>query len=303
MSALWAYACVIVIWSTTPLAIKLSNDSLTPMGSITLRISLALTLTCLAYALCRRALPLKIKHWRIHVAAAIGLFPNMPLVYNAVEYIPSGLVAIMFGLTPFLNSLLAIPMLGETRPTFTRWLALAVALLGLMVVFSDQLTLGDDAYIGVLLMLASVCVFCFSSLLVKRLTLTSPIDPIEQAFGSMVYALPGLLLCWALFDGNYDVELSRQSLWALLYLSVVGSMLGFVAYFYILKNMSISTVSLIPLVVPILAVSIGSGLAGERVGDSTMVGGACIVVALAFYQGSLVYLGKLIGRRYRAMRH
>ncbi len=80
-------------------------------------------------------------------------------------------------------------------------------------------------------------------------------------------------------------------------------MLGFVAYFYILKNMSISTVSLIPLVVPILAVSIGSGLAGERVGDSTMVGGACIVVALAFYQGSLVYLGKLIGRRYRAMRH
>lgn len=301
MGALWAYVSVIAIWSTTPLAIKWSNDSLTPMASITLRISLALALTCVIYGVLRRALPLQRKHWRIHCAAAIGLFPNMPLVYTAAEYIPSGLIAIMFGLTPFVNGLLAIPMLGESRPSISRWLALAVALLGLWIVFSDQLSLGEDGYLGILLMLASVMVFCFSSLLVKRLTVHHPIEPIEQAFGSMVYALPGLLVCWFLFDGDFHFEFSSKSLWALLYLSIVGSMFGFVAYFHILKSMSISTVSLIPLLTPVLAVALGSWLAGERVGENTLLGGGCIVLALAFYQGSFVYLWKLICRRYRAM--
>ncbi|MGH1371913.1 MAG: DMT family transporter [Cellvibrionaceae bacterium] len=297
MGALWAYVCVIVIWSTTPLAIKFSNDSLTPMASITLRVCLALVFICLLYGLLRRALPLQLKHWRVHCAAAIGLFPNMPLVYTAVEYIPSGLIAIMFGLTPFVNGLLAIPMLGEERPTFSRWLALAVALLGLWIVFSDQLKLGEDGYIGILLMLASVAIFCFSSLLVKRLTVNCTIEPMEQAFGSMVYAAPGLILCWFLFDGNYHLEFSRESLWALLYLAVIGSMFGFVAYFHILKNMSISTVSLIPLMTPVIAVALGSWLAGEHVGENTLLGGGCILLALAFYQGSFTYLWKLIGRR------
>ncbi len=301
MKALWAYFCVIAIWSTTPLAIKFSNDSLTPMASITLRIALALVLICLIYGLLRRALPLQLKHWRIHFAAAIGLFPNMPLVYTAAEYIPSGLIAIMFGLTPFVNGLLAIPMLGEPRPTLSRWLALAVALLGLWVVFSDQLKLGADGYVGILLMLGSVTIFCFSSLLVKRLTVDCAIEPVEQAFGSMVYALPGLIACWFVFDGDFNFVFSSESLWALLYLSIIGSMFGFVAYFHILKNMSISTVSLIPLMTPVIAVVLGSWLAGERVGENTLVGGGCILLALAFYQGSFVYLWKLIVQRFRVV--
>ena len=131
MQASWAYVCVVLIWSTTPLAIKFSNHSLTPMVSISLRIVFAVAVACVMFVLLRRRIPMRLENWPIYAAAAIGLFPNMPLVYTASEYIPSGLIAIMFGVTPFVNGLLAIPMLGEPKLSPSRWLSLLLALLGL----------------------------------------------------------------------------------------------------------------------------------------------------------------------------
>lgn len=295
MQASWAYVCVIMIWSTTPLAIKFSNDSLAPLASISLRILLAVITVCVVFLALARALPLKRRHWQVYLAAAVGIFPNMPLVYVASEYIPSGLISILFGLTPFVNGLLAIPMLGEPRLTISRWLALALALIGLWVVFSNQLAVGEGGYYGIVLMVLSVFTFCLSSLWIKRLSGTYSVEPIEQAFGSMVFALPGLIACWLIFDGNTDFHFSSESLWALLYLSIIGSLFGFVAYFQILKSMSIATISLIPLMTPVLAVIWGGLLAGERVGMSTLIGGGCILLALGLYQGSFIFLwGRLI---------
>ncbi len=297
MQASWAYVCVDLIWSTTPLAIKFSNHSLTPMASISLRIVFAVGVACVMFLLFRRRIPMRAENWPIYAAAAVGLFPNMPLVYTASEYIPSGLIAIMFGLTPFVNGLLAIPMLGEPRLTASRWLSLLLALLGLWVVFSDQLTLGENGSLGIGLMIASVCVFCFSSLLVKRLSAVHEVEAVEQAMGGMVFSIPGLLVCWWLLDGNLDFTFSQQSFWALLYLSLIGSLLGFVAYFKILKSFDIAKVSLIPLLTPVIAVILGGLLAGEAVGVNTLIGGSCILLALGFYQGSFHFLWKLMMSR------
>ena len=297
MQPSWAYMAVIIIWSTTPLAIKFSNDSLTPLASISLRIVLAVAIACVLLVLWSRKWPLRRSNWPVYLAAAIGLFPNMPLVYVASNYIPSGLVAILFGLTPFVNGLLAIPMLGEPRLTATKWLSLVVAMLGLWVVFSEQLNLGEDAATGIVLMVISVIVFCFSSLLVKRLSRDYTVQPVEQALGSMIFALPGLMLCWWVMDDDFQLMFSEQSLWALLYLAIIGSLLGFVAYFRILKSMSIATVSLIPLMTPVFAVALGAWFAGERVGLSTLLGGGFILIALGFYQGSFSFLMRRISRK------
>ena len=299
MQSSWAYLAVIIIWSTTPLAIKFSNDSLTPLASISLRILLAVAIACVLLALWSRKWPLRKSNWPVYLAAAIGLFPNMPLVYVASNYIPSGLMAILFGLTPFVNGLLAIPMLGEPRLTATKWVSLSVALLGLWVVFSEQLDLGEGAATGIGLMVISVVVFCFSSLLVKRLSHQYPVQPVEQALGSMIFSLPGLILCWWVMDDSFQLVFSEQSLWALLYLAVIGSLLGFVAYFNILKSLNIATVSLIPLITPVIAVLLGAWLAGERVGLSTLLGGAFILTALGFYQGSFAFLLRRIWRKER----
>ncbi len=293
MPVQWVYLLVIAVWSSTPLAIKLSNDSLTPLASVSLRMLLAVMAAMLLALAIRpwlgnRQITLfKRQHWPVYAVASISVFPNMAMVYTATHYIPSGLVAIMLGLNPFLTGLFSVPLLGERFLTPARVVALGVALGGLVVVFIEQLSLNDKAYIGVLLMMVSACLFSFSTVWVKRLTRTRDVAPTEQAFGSMLFALPGLLICWRWVMGDWQVEFSSTSLWALGYLVVFGSLIGFVAYYHVLRHMMLSTVSLIPLITPVLAVILGALLAGESISLRTLLGGGCILFALAIYQGHL----------------
>lgn len=287
MSVQLAYMGVIAIWSTTPLAIKLSNDSLAPLASISLRIAAALCLALIVGLLLRGSKLLHARNWKIYLMASIGIFPNMSLVYLASQYIPSGLIAILFGLLPFFNGIVAIPLLGESFLSASRVAALLLSITGLAVVFGDQLHSNDDAHIGIALMLASNLLFSCSSLGLKRLTQHGGIDAIEQTVGSMAFALPGLLLSWWLVDGNTALSFSVTSFWSLLYLAVFGSLIGFLAYFYILKHMDVAAISVIPLMTPVIAVILGAVIAGEQVSLSTLLGGGLIVLALALYQGVL----------------
>lgn len=285
MSVQWVYISVIMIWSSTPLAIKLSNDSLSPLTSITLRIALALVLA-VALAMCLgRSKILQRQHWKVYLAAGISLFPNMPLVYLATDYIPTGLVSILFAMSPFITGLFATWVLGENLFTPYRIAGLLLALAGLTVVFLDQLGLGRDGLIGVGLMLGSGILFSASSVWVKKLSREYTLPPLEQAIGSMLFALPGLILCWLLMDAHNTIDISRTSLWALGYLAIIGSVAGFVAFYHILQHMSMSSVALIPLITPVLAVILGNLLVGEMISLQTLGGGLLIVVALAIYQG------------------
>ncbi|NIB43222.1 DMT family transporter [Pseudomaricurvus alkylphenolicus] len=296
MSAQLAYATVILVWSTTPLAIKIGNDSLTPMAALSLRTLLATALALSVCVLVRRASFWRREHWPVYGAAAIGIFPNMPLVYSAAEYIPSGLIAIMFGISPFLTGVMAWMWLGEDALRGRKLAGLALAMSGLLLVFYNQLSLDGEAWIGMLLMLASTFLFSLSSVLVKKLAHKTTVSAADQMLGSMLVALPGLLLCWWLVDGNLTVEFSRSSLLSVLYLALLGSLLGMVTYFHILKTLPVATVSLIPLITPVLAVILGAWLAGEQVPAATAMGGLLILLALAIYQGNLTVLWRRFRR-------
>ena len=287
MSVRLAYLGVIFIWSTSPLAIKLSNDSLTPVSAFGLRICLAMVLILAINLLWRGRDVIRARNWQIYLVASIGIFPNMLLVYLAAEYIPSGLIAILFGLTPFFNGILAGPFLGQSFLNPTKILALVLSTCGLVAVFYGELDSNPDAYKGVLLMVVSNLLFSVSSLGLVRLTRDNRVEPLEQTLGAMAVALPGILLTWWLVDGNWAFEFSQSSLWALVYLVLLGSVVGFMAYFFILEKMDVATVSLIPLMTPVLAVMWGSLIGGESLGANTLAGGAVILFALSFYQGHL----------------
>lgn len=297
MSVQLAYMGVIAIWSTTPLAIKLSSDSVAPLASLSLRIAGAMLGAIVIGWWFRGRHLLLAKNWRIYLVASLGIFPNMSLVYLASQYIPSGLIAILFGLIPFVNGLLALPLLGQSFLSPSKLVAIGLSLTGLTLVFYEQLQNNPAAYTGIALMMGSNLLFSISSLLLKKMTEHQPVQALEQTIGSMAFALPGLLLSWWLLDGSLDIQFSETSLWSLLYLTLFGSLLGFFAYFHILKHMEVATISLIPLITPILAVFLGAGIADEPISAETLMGTAIIVVALGLYQGSLLPMIKSLKQR------
>ncbi len=281
------YVLVILIWATTPLAIKFGGDTLAPVAALTMRLALALSVGSLLSTLFGLTGLAIRRHGLLYFAASISLFPNMLLVYLASEYLSSGLIALMFGLSPFFTAVLAKPILGENMLSIRKLCAIGLALLGLLCILLDDVAIRGDGYIGIALMLASNVLFSGSALWVKKLNARLSVEPLEQALGAMAFSLPGLLLSWIFIVGVEPVYFSKTSLTSLLYLSLVASLLGFVAYYYILKHLSVETVSLIPFISPVLAILAGVGFAGETLSSSMALGTVLILCALALHQGIL----------------
>ncbi|MCB1615202.1 MAG: DMT family transporter [Pseudomonadales bacterium] len=303
MSVLSAYVGVILIWSTTPLAIHLSNESFSPIASATFRMWLALLFAVFLALILRRSGFALRQNWKVYVAASVGIFPNMPLVYWAANFIPSGLISVLFGLSPLVTGLAARYILDERNFTFRKLFALIVAFGGLLFIFFEQIGLGDKGVFGVALMIVSTVLFSVSSVYVKHFGEHLRIDPLHQTTGALLFATPGLSLCWFLLDGKVPVNPSPVSVGAVLYLAVVGSVLGFGAYFYILKRLSVGAVSLIPLVTPGLALILGNLVVDESITRSTIIGTLLIVSGLAIYDASvLAFVLKKCNLLYRAIR-
>ncbi|MCB1667433.1 MAG: DMT family transporter [Porticoccaceae bacterium] len=284
MAAQLIYLLVVLIWATTPLAIKLGGESFSPMAGLTLRIGLAFIVGSAICTIGGYATLNIRKHGKLYFAAAVSLFPNMALVYVAAEHISSGLIALMFGLSPFSSALLSGLILGESALQPRKLLAIFLASIGLLLILFEGGGVESSSAYGIGLMLASNFLFAGSALWVKRLNRTLAVAPVEQALGSMVFALPGLLISWFFIFGFEVAEVSTVSLVSLIYLGLVGSLGGLVAYYYILNQFSAEAVSLVPLVTPILAMLLGVLIADETISLAMMSGAALILVALVIHQ-------------------
>jgi len=278
------YLFVILVWATTPLAIKLGGESFSALGGLSLRIMIALVVGCsFGWLVGYRGLKLR-KHWLFYLAASVSIFPNMGLVYMAAEMVPSGLISLLFGLSPFIIALLTKPVLGESVLVPRKLFAVFLACLGLAFIFYDQLKVDTGSALGVFYLVVANLLFGLSALWVKKLNKTMVMPISEQALGSMVFALPGMLITWYIVAEPGVVEVSFVSLVSLIYLAIIGSLGGLVAYYFILKHMTVEAVSLIPLITPVLAMILGVVILDESATFGMVCGALIIITALAIHQ-------------------
>jgi drug/metabolite transporter (DMT)-like permease len=281
-----AYLVIVLIWSTTPLAVQWSNDSLTPIASVSIRMVMALLFLQVVMLLARPGVMEYKRYWKLYLAGSIGLFPNMPLVNTAADYIPSGLIALIFGASPFTTTLLAHWFLKEGGLGPRHYLGLLLAMVGLVAIFWEHIgSLGDDAIFGISLMCISTLLFSSSSVLIRYLNLSSDVHPLKQLQGSLMIAIPGLLLTWFFMEGIPTVEISPLSGMALLYLATVASLLGFTLYFFLLKHITASAISLISLITPVMAVWLGVVANNEPMTPSIFVGTLAVAGGLWLFSG------------------
>ncbi|NVK43634.1 MAG: DMT family transporter [Oceanospirillaceae bacterium] len=282
MSVPSAYLAVLVIWATTPLGVAWSSETVHPLMAAWLRMAIAALLGWLLVRALRLELPWHRAALRSYACATLGIFGAMAATYTAVQYIPSGLISVIFGLSPIISALLAQLLLKEAPFAPHRWLACVLGLAGLGWIFLDGATLGPGSWPGVALLLLAALLFSLSGVMVKREALA--IHPLSQTVGALVLSLPAYGLLWALLDGSApQLDFSSHSPWAILYLAVFGSLVGFVSYFHVLSRLSPSTVALVTLITPVFALLLGSWLNHEVVGTSTWTGTAVILAGLSVF--------------------
>lgn len=283
MSVPAAYLGIVIIWSTTPLAVQWSGESVGFMFGITARMGLGALLCLLLLPLFRVRLPWTAEAVKGYAAAALGLYGAMTAVYWAAQYVPSGLIAVMFGVTPLITGVLALWWLGERELTVLKTGGVLLAVAGLAVVFRADYSAYPQAWKGMAVLLLAVSLYAASMVLVKRTA--ANMHPLAQTTGGLLLAMPGYLLTWALLDGlAWPQEIPPRAVAAIGYLAVFGSVLGFLLYFYALKHLSTGAIALISLLTPVLALQLGRLVNHEVVPAGLWLGTGIVMAGLALHQ-------------------
>ncbi len=281
MSVPAAYLGIILIWATTPLAITWSNDSSDFLLAVSARMTLGFIVCLLLLVMMRIPLRWHREAMMTYMAAGLGIYAAMISVYWGAQYIPSGLISVLYGISPMVIGLFAALWLGERFFTPAKVGGLLVSLLGLMVIFlpqSDLETVSARGLIGVLL---SVLLHAASAVWVKRIG--SEMHPLAINSGALALAVPLYLVSWLLFGNGVPSELPQHSVVSIFYLALFGTVLGFNLYYYVLKRVPASVVGVITLITPVLALLLGQGLNGERVGSHVWMGTATILLGLSLF--------------------
>lgn len=282
MSVPFAYLGVILIWATTPLAIRWSGDGVGFLFGITSRMLIGLVTGLLIALLLGIRLPRDRAALLTYLAAGLGLFSAMLSVYYAARFIPSGLISVLFGLAPLITGLLAHFLLAEQTLTPVRVLGILTGITGLALMLWTAGSLGPGALTGIAGMLVSVTAYSVSAVAIKRIAADVP--PLATTVGGLAVAVPLLLLVYLASGSALPLRVTPRTAAAIVYLGVIGSVLGFALYYHVLQHLEATRVALLTLITPGLALWLGHLLNGEILGTRIWIGSVTILAGLLLFE-------------------
>jgi drug/metabolite transporter (DMT)-like permease len=294
MSLPAAFVSVILIWSTTPLAIKWSALGIGFSFAVFSRMAVGMLLCAVLLLLFRVPFPLHRRALQAYLAGGLSMFAAMALTYWSSQFVSSGMIAVLFGLSPLITSLGAALWLKEEALTAEKLVGMLLGVLGLLLVFRGGLGLAEGSALGLLTLFMAVVAQSLGLVWLKRIDDDSP--PLATTMGILLVSLPLFFLAWWMADGHVPEAVSGRSAAATLYLGTFGSVLGFALYYYLIKHMEAGRVALITLITPVLALLLGHGLNDEAVLPQVWLGTASIVLGLCVHRWGGQWLRLVMAR-------
>lgn len=274
------YGIVLLVWTTTPLAILHSQTGISPVQSLLYRMGGA-WLILLFILIASRNLPKITRSYLIFVLiSGGGLFFATRLIYIASPAMDSGLIAVLHGLLPVFSAIFAT-MILKLRVTGFQWIALGISFAGVLLLMASEFALDAEVW-ALLFVTVAVMTHSLTSVMVKRQGVDVAV--IHQLFGSLtMVSLCSLVYLVALGEPLIVKELSWLSGLSILYLATVGSLIGFFAYYGLLQQVSPVTVGTITLITPLTSMILGAWLNNEQFPAGTLIGTAILLLGLAGY--------------------
>ncbi len=276
----FAFWGVVLIWSTTPLAIIYSSQEVDPFLSLSLRFLLSLLVLGSWYLLTGKRLPWHKDALKNYVAVGvIGIGLSMSCAYLAAQSLPSSWMALIFGLTPLFAGILEALVFRSLSLTLVHWLGMSIALIGLVVVMLKPNQQASDLIsFGASMMLLATALHALSASLVKRIP--TQLSIWDTVLGGLLFALPLTLLLWWLTGGKTPEHLSSVSIISIAYLGIVGSLAGFLLYYKTLSAFSATTSSFITLLAPPIALIWAMTINNEPITESLLLGMVLVLFGL-----------------------
>lgn len=271
---LFLYFLTVVIWGTTWIAIKLQLGMVAIPVSIFYRFALAGLVLFAVLRLTRKLQKLDRRgHW-LCVGQGLCLFClNFLCFYTATQWIPSGLVSVVFSAATLWNALNARLWFG-TRIAPRVMVAGAVGFSGLVLLFWPELVSQQASHETLLgLGFALLGTFCFSTgNMLSSLQQRAGVRPLTGNAYSMLYGA-AIMLAGCLVAGlPFQFDTSTPYVGALLYLAIPGSVIAFTAYLTLVGRMGPARAAYCTVLFPVVALGVSTVAEGYQWTPPALVG-------------------------------
>lgn len=282
------YVAVVLVWGTTWIGIALQSQYAAPLTAIFWRFAIAATLLLVGLVLSRR---LQRMRWQDHgfcmLQSGCVFSLNFVCFYHAVHYINSGLESVIFSMAVFFNALNSW-LFFKQRPNRRFFPAAAIGLLGIVLLFWNELDFKQwhtGQLLGMGLAMLGTYGFSLGNMVSVRHQ-KHGLDVFSTNAYAMVYGTVLLALLAWLNGDNLRLPTQAVFVWSLLYLAVIGSVIGFTAYFTLVKRLGAAQSAYTTLLFPLVALGISTVWEGYEWHASAVVGMVLILGGnlLMFYK-------------------
>ena len=283
---LLAFLILSLIWGSTWMFVKIGLAVLPPFTFAGLRFGAAAVLLWGIVGVRRSRIPQTWREWHmIFWVGLLGMSLNYGLIFWGGKYIPSGLSAVLQAMIPAFGLVLAHCFLPNEKITWRKALGVTIGIVGVALIFSAQFNLeGAMALAGSTALLISALTVAITNIMVKAKG--HAIDPIVMAASQMTIGVIPLFLIGAVWEGNpFDFPWTRTAGLVLLYLVPIGSVVPFILYYWLIRQIDVTKTMLISLVTPVIAVALGMLALGERLTWQIVAGTLLILVGVGAIVG------------------
>lgn len=275
------YLLMCAIFSTTFLAIKIGVEAgLPPFLSAGLRFLLAGAIIFLWMVLQRKAKPSLLLRKEFLLIGMTSTFLTFATLYWAEQHVSSGIAAILSATGPMMILMIQSVVMRKNARRSDYW-GCAVGFAGVCLLIMPEIAMGSDLIwiLSCIAILIGEIGYSVGSLATRKLSFDIPdISPITINAVQMMYGGAALLLL-SLFSEQvqWNGILTLPALGSVLYLTIVGSMLGHSLYAWLLKATNAFFPSTWLFVSPIIALGLGAFLYGEAISLYSIVGSLLII--------------------------
>jgi drug/metabolite transporter (DMT)-like permease len=271
-ASLAAFAGIVLIWGSTFLVIRIGNDSMPPVWAATVRLAAASVLLTLLAVATRQRWP---RGRALEAALLFGLVDfgiSLPLLYWGETFVPSAIAAIFYASIPLSTALFA-RMFGLERIRPLQLLGALIGLGGVTLLFGAELRSAMPLLPLTAVLLGAITA-ALAGVLLKRGDAASPIttNAIAHAAG-----VPLCLLASFLLHEPHALPATGAGWFSLTYLTLVGSIGAFVLFAWLVQRWSVTAISFLAVLTPVLAAALGAIVRHEPLSLFSIVGAVVVV--------------------------
>jgi len=280
---LLAFSIIYFVWGSTFLAIRVGVHEVPPLLLAAMRFGVAGVVMYCWMRLKGTSSP-TLRQWA--GASLLGLMifvVDYGCLFWAEQRVPSGIAAVVLATIPVFITLFEIALLRTQRLTWRLGIALLFGLVGVAVLMNRSFSLGEAPInrAGAMALLVAALSWSLSTVLTRKLPLpeSKPMSAAAQMFSGGIQ-LTVLAAVTGELRGFRAGAVSASAWFALIYLIIAGSIIGYTAYLWLLHYESPMRVGTYAYVNPVVAVALGYFIGGEPVGARTVMGTLMVLVSV-----------------------